>query len=107
MELEENTLILAVVLMPMPEPVGGADVNLHIPHPSDAVDFDDRLLEIGTGILMGGAGVHQPQSAVVGRMQIQHCKQLITPKIVQQHLVHSILSYLLVNSLQNYNIFIK
>ena len=70
--MKNNTLILSIMLMPMAKPVGRAHMNLDIARPCDAVDFDDRLFEVRTGILVGDAASNQPQRPMVGGVQIQN-----------------------------------
>ena len=70
--MKNNTLILSIMLMPVAEPVGRAHMNLDIARPCDAVDFDDRLFEVRTGILVGDAASNQPQRPMVGGVQIQN-----------------------------------
>ena len=69
--MKYNTLVLGIMLMPVSEPVGRADMNLNISHPCDTVNFNDRLLEVRTGILVGDTSSDKPQRPVVGGVQIQ------------------------------------
>ena len=61
------------------EPVGTVHVNLHVPCPDVVVDADDRLLEIGTGIVVYHAGTDDVDVTPIGGLEVVVTENLMLP----------------------------
>ena len=48
--VEDDAVVVGILVVPVPVPVTGLVVNLHIAHPQRMVDFHLRIEEVWTGV---------------------------------------------------------
>src|SRR5690606_1417291 len=68
-DVQDNAVVGFVPVVSMPLPVGRADVDFYIAAPLDTVDNHTRRLEIGTGIVVLGSPMDDPNRFTRSAMQ--------------------------------------